>query len=824
MKQKFNITGMTCSACSSGIERNVSKLKNVENAEVSLLTNSMNVEYKEGFDIYQVIDLVKKMGYGISLEGGKNKQVKEIKNDEYKTLRVKFIFSLIFLIPLFYISMGHMMKFPFLDAFHGVENAINLAFTQFLLILPIVFLNRNYFINGYKNLIKKSPNMDTLIAIGSSAALIYGIYAIYIIGYGLGNDNHEIVKKYTMDLYFESAAMILTLITLGKYLESRSKGKTSEAISKLMKLTPNTAIVLKNDIEVELSVDDIKKEEILIIKTGQNIPLDGEIIEGNVIVDESLITGESIPINKNVGMKLIAGTINTSGFCKMKVTEEKENSTVSKIIKLIEEAASSKAPISKLADKISGFFVPVVIAISFISFIVWMLLGYEFSFAISMGISVLVISCPCALGLATPTAIMVGTGKGAENGVLIKSAESLEILHGAKTVVLDKTGTITEGKPKVTDVILSEDITEEELFFYASSIEKLSQHPISKAIINFADEKSYNYKLATDYELIEGYGIKAKLEDNIILAGNEKLMNNYEIDTKKYENTKNKLSNQGKTILYFAKDKLILGIIAVADTIKDSTYEAIKKIKEKNIEVIMLTGDNSLTAKYIGEKLKIDKIFSEVLPSEKEIIIKKLQSENKKVVMIGDGVNDAPALTRADIGVAIGAGTDIAIESADIILIKNDLNDFIKAFNLSRATLKTIKQNLFWAFFYNIIGIPLAAGVLFIPFDLKLNPMFAAAAMSLSSVFVVMNALRLKTIKVDRDEKIIQENSKTFTIDGMSCLHCSSKVENALLSVNNIKRVEINLDSKLVKIFYVGDVSDKLIENKIVETGFKFIK
>lgn len=508
----------------------------------------------------------------------------------------------------------------------------------------------------------------------------------------------------------------------------------------------------------------------------------------------------------------------------MKVTEEKENSTVSKIIKLIEEAASSKAPISKLADKISGFFVPVVIAISFISFIVWMLLGYEFSFAISMGISVLVISCPCALGLATPTAIMVGTGKGAENGVLIKSAESLEILHGAKTVVLDKTGTITEGKPKVTDVILSEDITEEELFFYASSIEKLSQHPISKAIINFADEKSYNYKLATDYELIEGYGIKAKLEDNIILAGNEKLMNNYEIDTKKYENTKNKLSNQGKTILYFAKDKLILGIIAVADTIKDSTYEAIKKIKEKNIEVIMLTGDNSLTAKYIGEKLKIDKIFSEVLPSEKEIIIKKLQSENKKVVMIGDGVNDAPALTRADIGVAIGAGTDIAIESADIILIKNDLNDFIKAFNLSRATLKTIKQNLFWAFFYNIIGIPLAAGVLFIPFDLKLNPMFAAAAMSLSSVFVVMNALRLKTIKVDRDEKIIQENSKTFTIDGMSCLHCSSKVENALLSVNNIKRVEINLDSKLVKIFYVGDVSDKLIENKIVETGFKFIK
>ncbi len=824
MKQKFNITGMTCSACSSGIERNVSKLKNVENAEVSLLTNSMNVEYKEGFDIYQVIDLVKKMGYGISLEGEKNKQVQEIKNVEYKTLRVKFVFSLIFLIPLFYISMGHMMKFPFLDAFHGVENAINLAFTQFILILPIVFINRNYFINGYKNLFRKSPNMDTLIAIGSSSALIYGIYAIYIIGYGLGNDNHEIVKKYTMDLYFESAAMILTLITLGKYLESRSKGKTSEAISKLMKLTPNTAMVLKNDIEVEVSVDNIKKEEILIIKTGQNIPLDGEIIEGSVIVDESLITGESIPINKNVGMKLIAGTINTSGFCKMKVTEEKENSTVSKIIKLIEEAASSKAPISKLADKISGFFVPVVIGISFISVVVWMLLGYEFSFAISMGISVLVISCPCALGLATPTAIMVGTGKGAENGVLIKSAESLEILHGAKTVVLDKTGTITEGKPKVTDVILSEDITEEELFFYASSIEKLSQHPISKAIINFADEKSYDYKLATDYELIEGYGIKAKLEDNIILAGNEKLMNNYEIDTKKYENTKNKLSNQGKTILYFAKDKLILGIIAVADTIKDSTYEAIKKIKEKNIEVIMLTGDNSLTAKYIGEKLKIDKIFSEVLPSEKEIIIKSLQSENKKVVMIGDGVNDAPALTRADIGVAIGAGTDIAIESADIILIKNDLNDFIKAFNLSRATLKTIKQNLFWAFFYNIIGIPLAAGVLFIPFDLKLNPMFAAAAMSLSSVFVVMNALRLKTIKIDSDKKIIQENSKTFTVDGMSCSHCSSKVENALLSVNNIKRVEINLDSKLVKIFYVGDVSDKLIENKIVETGFKFIK
>lgn len=759
--QKFSVTGMTCSACSASVEKALSKLDGVEEVNVNLLTNSMSVEYdNEIINDDKIIGAVTNAGYGASIftkDINRELNVDELStvDEQIKGMRLRFIISIIFLIPLMYISMYHMfydwfgLPIPsFINrTFNGTENGITFAFTQFLLLIPIIYVNRKYFEIGYKTLAKRSPNMDSLIAIGSSAAVIYGIFAIFRIGYGLGHGNMALAEHYLMDIYFESAGTILTLITLGKYLEARSKGKTSDAISKLMDLAPKTTIVVRDGKEIEIPVDEVVVGDIILISPGQSIPVDGVIIEGSSAVDQSALTGESIPIEKGVGDKVIAATINKNGFFKFKAERVGDDTTLAKIIELVEDASASKAPIAKLADKISGIFVPIVIAIAIISTVVWLVLGKSFEFSLSIGIAVLVVSCPCALGLATPVAIMVGTGKGATNGILIKSAEALEIAHTINTVVLDKTGTITEGKPKITDIITTDGTTEEELLQIAASIEKPSEHPLADAILERASDLNLELSDITDFNAISGRGIIAIVDGRKYLAGNIALMNEHGINIGGFEKTSMKLAEGGKTPLYFADESKLIGIIAVADTVKPTSHSAIEQFKSMGIDVIMLTGDNKRTAEAIRKQLDIDRVVAEVMPQDKESEIRRIQDEGKRVAMVGDGINDAPALARADVGIAIGAGTDIAIESADIVLMKSDLLDAVTAIQLSKATIRNIKQNLFWAFFYNTAGIPLAAGVFYLLFDWKLSPMFAAAAMSLSSVFVVTNALRLRFFK-----------------------------------------------------------------------------
>lgn len=763
MKQKFNITGMTCSACSSRVEKAVKKVNGVDDVNVNLLTNSMAVEYTQDItDNTKIIQAVVDAGYHASLfvrqsvssETKSEKAVNPLEN-EFKEMKYRLIISFIFWIPLMYLAMHHMLKewigLPVPEfikmAFHGSANGISFAFTQFLLLMPIVYVNSKYFQIGFKTLVKRSPNMDSLIALGSTAAIAYGIIAIYNIGYGLGHGDLNTVDHYLMDIYFESAATILTLITLGKFLESRSKGKTSEAIKKLMDLAPKTAIVIRNDQEVEISVENVAVDDLVLVRPGQSIPVDGIIVEGSSAVDQSALTGESIPVEKQVGDQVIAATINKSGFFKFKAQKVGNDTTLAKIIELVEDASSSKAPIAKLADKISGIFVPVVIIISIAAVVIWLLMGYSFEFALSIGIAVLVISCPCALGLATPVAIMVGTGKGASNGILIKSAEALETAHTINTVVLDKTGTITEGKPRVTDIVTVNGITENQLLEIAATIEKPSEHPLADAIVEEANKRSVAFKNITEFTAISGRGIVAVIDDCEYIAGNEALMNERKIDVSDLKDTSEAFAEGGKTPLYFADDKILLGIIAVADVVKPTSREAINQFKKMGIDVVMLTGDNKKTAEAIRKQLGIDNVVAEVLPQDKESEIRRIQESGKKVAMVGDGINDAPALVRADVGIAIGAGTDIAIESADIVLMKSDLLDVVTAIQLSKATIRNIKQNLFWAFFYNAIGIPLAAGVFYSLFGWKLNPMFGAAAMSMSSVCVVSNALRLKFFK-----------------------------------------------------------------------------
>lgn len=852
MKQKFNVTGMTCSACSAHVEKSVSKLEGVSEVAVSLLTNSMTVTYNDSVTEQDIISAVEKGGYGAYLNNNKKDVITNTSNqaeDNAKKMKSNVIWSFVFLIPLFYISMGHMMGAPLPNIFHGTQNALIFAFTQFLLTIPIVFINFHYFKNGYKNLFHLAPNMDTLIAIGSSAAIIYGIAAIYIIGYGLGHDNIDLVNQYSMDLYFESGGMILTLITFGKYLEARSKGKTSEAITKLMDLTPKTAKILKDDIEEEIPVEDVVKGDIIVVRSGESIPVDGKIIEGNAVIDESAVTGESIPVEKSVGLNVIGGTINKTGYFKFEATNVGENSTLSQIIKLVEEASSSKAPISKLADKVSGIFVPVVITISIISIITWLLLGHSFSFALSIGIAVLVISCPCALGLATPTAIMVGTGKGAEKGILIKSAESLETAHKINTVVLDKTGTVTQGKPVVTDIYTFDELDVNELMLYAGSTEKLSEHPLSDAIVKKADEMNIDFLAAKEFRAIAGSGIKAIIGNDSIFAGNKKLMSENGIDISMYSDIENKLANDGKTPLYFSKNNKPLGIIAVADIIKPTSELAVEELKKRNIKVVMLTGDNKKTANAIGNRLGIENVIAEVMPQDKEKVVRNLQNEGNIVAMVGDGINDAPALTRADVGVAIGAGTDIAIESADIVLMKSSLLDFVGAIDLSKATIKNIKQNLFWAFFYNSIGIPVAAGVFYAALNFKLNPMIASAAMSLSSVFVVTNALRLKGFKTNFKEvkdnslenkadkvnivigskenikrKEVKKMTKKIIIEGMMCAHCTGTVEKALKKMEGVQDVVVSLENKSADVTYSKEISDDEFKNVIVDAGYEVVE
>ncbi len=754
MDQKFSVTGMTCSACSAAVERSVRKLEGVRSVNVNLLSNSMSVEYDEALlNKDTIISAVETAGYGASdfvrERAAADKPAKvDTVEQEQKEMKKRIIVSFAFLIPLLYLAMGHMFHFPLPMAVMGTENAITFAFSQLLLTVPILYVNRKYYQVGFKTLLHRNPNMDSLIAIGSAAAVFYGVFAIYRIGYGLGHNDLEMVKHYTHDLYFESAGTILGLITLGKFLEARSKGKTSEAIAKLVNLAPKTANVIRDGAEREIPVEDVVIGDILAVRPGQSIPVDGVIVEGSSSVDQAALTGESIPVEKQAGDKVIAATINKTGYFTMRADKVGDDTTLAQIIRLVEEASSSKAPISKLADRISSVFVPVVIVIALAASIVWLLLGYDFEFALSIGIAVLVISCPCALGLATPVAIMVGTGKAAQNGILFKSAEALEVLHQVKTIVLDKTGTITEGKPKVTDIITVPGITETQLLQIAASIEKPSEHPLSEAIVERAEELGLSQEDVKEFQAISGRGILARMADGQqYIAGNERLMEEQRINLGEYSSKAEAFAEAGKTALYFADSARLLGVIAVADVVKPTSPQAIRSFQNMGIDVVMLTGDNKKTAMAIQKELSIDRVVAEVLPQDKESEIRRIQEKGRKTAMIGDGINDAPALARADVGIAIGAGTDVAIESADVVLMKSDLQDVVTAIQLSRATLKNIKENLFWAFFYNTLGIPLAAGVFYLALEWKLNPMFGAAAMSFSSVFVVSNALRLRFFK-----------------------------------------------------------------------------
>lgn len=838
MNKKFNVTGMTCSACSASVEKAVKKLEGINSVSVNLLTNSMIVHYNEEvIDENNIIEAVTSAGYGASVFSKNKNEIKVSDKmrveDEIKEMKKRLIISFAFLIPLMYISMGHMMGLPLPSFLSGLENAISYGMTQFLLALVIVYVNRKYYQVGFKTLFKGSPNMDTLIAIGSSAAMVYGIFAIYRMGYGLGIQDFELVEKYHMDLYFESAAMILTLITLGKYLEKKSKGKTSEAITKLMDLAPKTATILRNNKEVIVPIEEVLKDDIVIVKPGESIPVDGVIIQGSSSIDQSAITGESIPVEKNIGDKVIAATINKNGYFKFKAEKVGDDTTLAQIISLVEDASSSKAPIAKLADKISGVFVPIVISISIISTIVWLLVGKSFEFSLSIGIAVLVISCPCALGLATPVAIMVGTGKGAENGILIKSAEALETAHKIQTVVLDKTGTITEGKPKVTDIVVNSNINKNELLKIAASIEKPSEHPLADAIVEKAKKENITLLDVDNFISITGKGIKAEINNKIYYAGNLSLMKENNIDYSKFEKVINDLAKKGKTPLCFSDDSILFGVIAVADTIKPTSKKAIEEFKNMGINIVMLTGDNKNTAEAIRKELNIDKIIAEVLPQDKEKEVRKIQESGKKVAMIGDGINDAPALARADVGIAIGAGTDIAIESADIVLMKSDLLDGVTTIKLSKAVIKNIKENLFWAFFYNAIGIPLAAGVFYNILGWKLNPMFGAFAMSLSSVCVVSNALRLKLFKV-YDKNIINEENfenefeegedeemkKIVKVDGMNCSHCQAKVESALSALDGVSEAKVNLKKKIAVVTLEKEVNDDTLLKAVNDAGF----
>lgn len=824
MTEKFNVTGMTCSACSAHVEKSVKKLNGVKSVNVNLLQNNMHVDFDEtDVSVDDIINAVVSGGYGASVAGKKQEKTDNKIDNEISNMKFRLIVSLVCLVPLMYISMGHMWGWPFLSVFHGAENGITFALTQMLLTLPIMYVNRKYYITGFKTLFHGAPNMDSLIAIGSGAAFVYGIIAIYCIGYGLGHGDREFAHSYMMNLYFESAAMILALITLGKFLESRAKGKTSQAIEKLIDLSPKTAVVIRDGKEVTVGVDDVQIGEIVVVKAGQSVPLDGVIVEGNGAIDESAITGESIAVEKNVGDKVIGATINKSGYFKFKVEKVGEDTALSQIIHLVEEASASKAPIAKLADKVSGIFVPVVISIAVITIIVWLLLSKGVSFALSMGISVLVISCPCALGLATPTAIMVGTGKGAQYGILTKSAESLETAHQVDTVVLDKTGTITEGKPSVTD-IAPVGISDKELLQIAASIEYLSEHPLAKAIVEKAD--GLEFSDVADFEQIVGQGVKGNVDGKKVLAGNYKMMRENNIEVSEDEI----FANDGKTSLYFAVDNKFVGIIAVADTIKETSRQAIEDMRNMGLDVIMLTGDNAVTANAIKNKLPLSSAVAEVLPSDKEEEVRKLQQSGHKVAMVGDGINDAPALTRADVGIAIGAGTDIAIESADIVLMKSDLQDVVTSIELSHSVIKNIKENLFWAFFYNALGIPIAAGVLYGIAGLKLNPMIAALAMSFSSVFVVSNALRLRffkpkrnNIKTVKNEKENITMTKTIKINGMMCSHCTGRVGEVLNAIDGVS-AEVSLDNGGQAVVTLAkDVSDDVLKKAVVDAGYEVV-
>lgn len=829
--KKFNVTGMSCAACSSRVEKAVSKVNGVKSVSVSLLTNSMGVEGSASDE--SIIAAVEKAGYGASVAGGEKKQSAEneqLKDKDTPVLMHRLIASVGFLAVLMYISMGHMMLgWPLPNFF--TDNHIAMGLVQLLLCVIIMVINQKFFINGFKGLIHRSPNMDTLVALGSGASFVYSVYALFAMTDAQVKGNADLVMSYMHEFYFESAAMILTLITVGKMLEAHSKGKTTNALKALLNLAPKKATLLIDGKETEVTVDKVKKGDVFVVRPGESIPVDAEITDGSTAVDESALTGESIPVDKTVGDSVSAGTINKSGFIKCSATAVGEDTALSQIIKMVSDAAATKAPVAKIADKVSGVFVPVVIVIAVVTIAVWLLCGQTVDYALARGISVLVISCPCALGLATPVAIMVGNGMGARKGILFKTASSLEAAGKIQIAVLDKTGTITKGEPKVTDVIPF-GISENELLQYAYSIETKSEHPLAKAVIAKAQEIGLVPYEITDFKAESGNGLSGEYNGEKIIGGSKKYISSLINISNDISSRADSLSEEGKTPLFFMKGDKLLGIIAVADVIKDESPQAVKELQNMGIKVVMLTGDNERTAKAVGKLAGVDEVIAGVLPDGKEKVVADLKKQGK-VLMVGDGINDAPALTRADIGMAIGSGTDIAIDAADVVFMKSKLTDVPAAVRLSRKTLRNIHENLFWAFIYNVIGIPLAAGVWIPLLGWQLNPMFGAAAMSLSSFCVVTNALRLNFFDITnpkKDRKIKYKSkkddnamTKTMKIDGMMCSHCEGRVKQCLEGLSQVSAADVSHEKGTAVVTLSADVSNDVLTKTVEDQGYKVI-
>lgn len=831
-KDRFTVNGMTCAACQANVNKCVAKLDGVCEVDVNLLSASMNVTYDEEKITAEIIaNAVNAIGYSAAQQSrtDKSKQAsewdrrREHTEKEKKALRLRVISSLALLVPLMYIAMGHMLGLPLPSILCEVRFAPISALLQLLITLVVVLINKSFYTKGIKAIIGRAPNMDSLVCIGSGAALFYGIFALFCMIYGLATNDISTVSHYSHQLYFESAAMILALVTLGKYLEARSKAKTSRSLERLVSLAPRFARVVRDGKEYDLPADELVEGDIIVVRPGDSLAADGEIIEGKGFIDQSAVTGESMPVEKGVGDKVISATANKTGFFKFRATKVGENTTLSQIVKLVDEASSSKAPISRLADKVSGIFVPIVLSISFISGAVWLIAGGDFEFALNCAVSVLVISCPCALGLATPVAIMVSTGKAAELGILVKSASALEALGSVDTVVLDKTGTLTEGRPRVTDVIsLNKDI---DLIKIAASLEAASTHPLAEAIVNYAKDHSVNALEVTDFSAEVGLGVRGKISSVYHIAGNRRFVEENGISiTKDVSERLSSLSSEGKTPMLFARNGVLCGIIAVADTEREDSKDAVAELKNMGVRTVILTGDNPLTAEAVRKAVSADSVIAELLPADKEAIISDLRAKGHKVAMVGDGINDAPALVSADVGIAIGAGTDIAIDAADIVLMKNSLADVVCAIKLSRATLKNIKLSLFWAFFYNILGIPIAAGALYPLFGITLSPMIGSAAMSASSVCVVSNALRLQRFKnkvkadIRKEEK---EMKKTLIIEGMMCNHCRMHAEKALAAVDGVLEVVVTLEDKTAKLTLSKEVDDAILIKAVTDAGYE---
>ena len=831
---QYNVTGMSCAACSARVEKAVNSVDGVTSCAVSLLTNSMGVEGTASPD--EIIKAVTAAGYGASLKDGTKKEATnsdELKDTETPKLIKRLVASVVFLIPLMYISMGHMMWGWPLPHFMD-NNHVAMGLAQMLFAIIIMVINQKFFISGFKGLINKSPNMDTLIAIGSGASFLYSTYSLFAMTVAQTAGDSAKVMSYMDGFYFESAAMILTLITVGKTLESYSKGRTTDALKGLLSMAPKTATIIRDGAETEVPIENVQIGDIFAVKPGESIPVDGVIIDGETAIDESAITGESIPVDKTEGDSVTAATINSSGYIKCRAVRVGEDTTFSQIIKMVSDASATKAPIAKVADKVSGVFVPVVMCIAVVTFVVWLIVGQKFGYALSRGVSVLVISCPCALGLATPVAVMVGNGMGAKNGILFKTAAALEATGKTQIVAVDKTGTVTLGQPKVTDIVPCDNISDDELLSVAYALEKKSEHPLAKAITDAAQQKNISLKETEEFSILAGNGLKGVIDNKTVIGGSYAFVSGVvDFDnavTEKY----NALAEQGKTPMFFARDNKLLGIIAVADVIKEDSPRAIKELRDMGIKTVMLTGDNKRTADAIGRQVGVDTVISGVLPNEKESVIRRL-SEYGKVAMVGDGINDAPALTRADIGMAINTGTDIAADAADVVLMNSRLSDVSAAIRLSRATLTNIHENLFWAFIYNIIGIPLAAGVWIPIFGWTLNPMFGAAAMSLSSFCVVTNALRLNLFNIHKtknvkkikpvqvDIKEIVTMKKTVKIEGMMCPHCEATVKKALEAVDGVETATPNHETDSAEITFTTSVDDEKIKKAVEDAGYKYI-